>query len=192
MKHRKCPDLWSFMCCWPRPAWGCRRAVRCWTRLADPAGGAARSCRRAAGFPHPAPAALCGRRTWAGAALRAARCRSACCAAGAAHAAQRRGRGLVQRQFRDQVLGGEDAVRPLAASCLEGFDLAVCARPHGQDLAANGFRFTAMPARCPAARAGRWSTSSTTLSIRTRWTSTRPAARPTSTSSDSYTCCSPI
>lgn len=57
-------------------------------------------------------------------------------------------------QFRDQVLGGEDAVRPLAASCLEGFDLAVCARPHGQDLAANGFRFTGYASPVPGGAGG--------------------------------------
>ena len=57
-------------------------------------------------------------------------------------------------QFRDQVLCGEDAVRPLAASCLEGFDLAVCARPHGQDLAANGFRFTGYASPVPGGAGG--------------------------------------
>ena len=45
--------------------------------------------------------------------------------------------------FRDEVLGGEDLVRPAVGRVLPGFDLAVCARPHGQDLTANGNRFTA-------------------------------------------------
>lgn len=45
--------------------------------------------------------------------------------------------------FRDQIMEGEDAVQPVAERFLPGFDLAVCARPHGQDLAANGSRFTA-------------------------------------------------
>lgn len=45
--------------------------------------------------------------------------------------------------FRDQIMEGEDAVQPVVERFLPGFDLAVCARPHGQDLAANGSRFTA-------------------------------------------------
>ena len=56
--------------------------------------------------------------------------------------------------FREQVLGGEDAVQPLAASCLPGLELAVCARPHGQDLAANGYRFTAYASPVPGGAGG--------------------------------------
>lgn len=45
--------------------------------------------------------------------------------------------------FREQVLADVDAVQPAVERFLPGFDLSVCARPHGQDLAANGNRFTA-------------------------------------------------
>ena len=40
--------------------------------------------------------------------------------------------------FREQVLADVDAVQPAVERFLPGFDLSVCARPHGQDLAANG------------------------------------------------------
>ena len=45
--------------------------------------------------------------------------------------------------FREQVLSDVDAVQPAVERFLPGFDLAVCARAHGQDLTANGNRFTA-------------------------------------------------
>ncbi len=56
--------------------------------------------------------------------------------------------------FRDQVLGGVDAVQPAVERFLPGFDLAVCARPHGQDLAANGSRFTAYASPAHGASGG--------------------------------------
>lgn len=45
--------------------------------------------------------------------------------------------------FRDRVLQGQDAVTASVGSVLPELDLAVCARPHGQDLPIDGVRFTA-------------------------------------------------
>lgn len=56
--------------------------------------------------------------------------------------------------FREQVLGGVDAVQPVVERFLPGFDLAVCARPHGQDLTANGSRFTAYASPAHGASGG--------------------------------------
>ncbi|MGN0974747.1 MAG: DHH family phosphoesterase, partial [Gemmiger sp.] len=48
--------------------------------------------------------------------------------------------------FLDMVLNGEDAPLDEVEDLLPGLDLAVCARPHGQDIFANGCRFTAYAA----------------------------------------------
>lgn len=56
--------------------------------------------------------------------------------------------------FRDQVLGGQDAVQPPVQRYLPGFDPAVCARPHGQDLTANGYRFTGYASPVPGGAGG--------------------------------------
>ncbi len=56
--------------------------------------------------------------------------------------------------FREQVLAGEDAVQPAVDRFLPGFDPAVCSRPHGQDLAANGSRFTAYASPVKGASGG--------------------------------------
>lgn len=45
--------------------------------------------------------------------------------------------------FKDNVLGGNDAVMVSVEQLLPGLDMAVCSRPHGQDITANGLRFTA-------------------------------------------------
>ena len=45
--------------------------------------------------------------------------------------------------FREQILNGIDAMTDPVERVLPDFDLAVCSRPHGQDLTANGCRFTA-------------------------------------------------
>lgn len=56
--------------------------------------------------------------------------------------------------FREQVLAGEDAVQPAVDRFLPGFDPAVCSRPHGQDLVANGSRFTAYASPVKGASGG--------------------------------------
>lgn len=45
--------------------------------------------------------------------------------------------------FKQKVLDGADAILGSTDRMLPGLDLAVCSRPHGQDLTANGIRFTA-------------------------------------------------
>ncbi len=54
--------------------------------------------------------------------------------------------------FRDMILQGEDAVCPAPAEMLPDLDLAVCARPHGQDLTAGTYRFTAYASEAPDAK----------------------------------------
>lgn len=51
--------------------------------------------------------------------------------------------------FKEQVLNGVDLIAKPVERVLPELDLAVCSRPHGQDLAANDLRFTAYasPAR---------------------------------------------
>ena len=51
--------------------------------------------------------------------------------------------------FKEQVLGGKDLVMAPITWLLPGLDLDVCARPHGQDLTANGYRFTAYTSPAP-------------------------------------------
>ena len=51
--------------------------------------------------------------------------------------------------FKEQVLAGRDSVMAPVSQLLPGLDLAVCARPHGQDITANGFRFTAYTSPSP-------------------------------------------
>src|SRR5699024_5278992 len=51
--------------------------------------------------------------------------------------------------FKDSVLGGADAVLMPVEKLLPGLDMAVCSRPHGQDITVNGFRFTAYASPSP-------------------------------------------
>lgn len=51
--------------------------------------------------------------------------------------------------FKDSVLGGSDAVLMPVDKLLPGIDMAVCSRPHGQDITTNGIRFTAYASPSP-------------------------------------------
>lgn len=47
------------------------------------------------------------------------------------------------KYFKEQVLDGRDVIANPVDRVLPGLDLAVCSRPHGQDITANDLRFTA-------------------------------------------------
>ena len=53
--------------------------------------------------------------------------------------------------FKEQVLAGKDAIMAPVSQLLPGLDLDVCARPHGQDITVNDFRFTAYTSPSPTA-----------------------------------------
>ena len=56
------------------------------------------------------------------------------------------------QHFKEQVLGDYDAVTRPVARVLPEFDLAVCSRPHGQDLTVGERRFTAYSATAKGSR----------------------------------------
>ena len=56
------------------------------------------------------------------------------------------------QHFKEQVLGDYDAVTRPVERVLPEFDLAVCSRPHGQDLTVGGRRFTAYSATAKGSR----------------------------------------
>ncbi len=56
------------------------------------------------------------------------------------------------QHFKEQVLGDYDAVTRPVARVLPEFDLAVCSRPHGQDLTVGKRRFTAYSATAKGSR----------------------------------------
>lgn len=56
------------------------------------------------------------------------------------------------QHFKEQVLGDYDAVTRPVARVLPEFDLAVCSRPHGQDLTVRERRFTAYSATAKGSR----------------------------------------
>lgn len=81
------------------------------------------------------------------------------------------------QHFKEQVLGDYDAVTRPVARVLPEFDLAVCSRPHGQDLTVGERRFTAYSATAKGAVEPALCTLSTIPSIRKHSMSTTPAAR---------------
>ena len=58
---------------------------------------------------------------------------------------------MYNGHFREQVLGDCDAVTRPVDRVLPELDLAVCSRPHGQDLTVGERRFTAYSAAAKAA-----------------------------------------
>lgn len=55
-------------------------------------------------------------------------------------------------RFRTVLLEGQDLIRPVAQDILPDLDLAVCSRPHGQDLRVGDSRFTAYASLAPESK----------------------------------------